>query len=312
MSPEHIRPLDAETLELFARKGVRVGRSASQTGNENGVKVRRVTQIIRDLSKTPFDQLRILDLACGEGVYAIEAALRGAKVVAVDARTERMDEGASAARRLGLADLRFEKADVRNVTAASHGTFDVVLFLGILYHLDECDAFSVLKNIHEMCGQFVIIDTHIALRSQDRTEHNGQSYDGARMREHANTDAEAVRAGRLQASLDNPLSFWFTKESLFRLLSDVGFTSVSEFNIPREPLKPKNRITLVAAKGEPVRISSYPWVNDKTEDELGALLGAPSPTTSRKPGAPRFGAAQFAKSALNSVLRRLGLELRRI
>jgi hypothetical protein len=163
-----------------------------------------------------------------------------------------------------------------------------------------------------MCEQFVIIDTHIALRSQDRTEHNGQIYDGARMREHADTDAEAVRTGRLQASLDNPLSFWFTKDSLFRLLGDVGFTSVGECNIPREPLKPKNRITLVAAKGEPVRISSYPWMNNKTEEELAALLGTPSPTTSRKAGAPRFSAAQFAKSAINRVLRRLGLELRRI
>jgi SAM-dependent methyltransferase len=312
MSLEHVRPLDAETLDLFARKGVRGGRDAPQTGNENGVKVRRVMQIIRDLAKTPVERLRVLDLACGEGVYAIEAALRGAEVVAVDARSERMDDGAAAARRLALGNLRFEKADVRNVTAASHGRFDVVLFLGILYHLDDRDAFSVLRNIHEMCEQFVIIDTHVALRSQDRTENNGRSYDGARMREHAEDDTEAVRAGRLQASLDNPQSFWFTRDSLFRLLGDVGFTSVGEFNVPLEPLKPRNRVTLVATRGEPVRISSYPWVNEKTEDEIAALLGAPAPATSRKPGAPRLNPARLAKSAINRALRRLGFELRRI
>ena len=33
-------------------------------------------QLIRDVSQRPFEQLRILDFACGEGVYSIEAALR--------------------------------------------------------------------------------------------------------------------------------------------------------------------------------------------------------------------------------------------
>jgi SAM-dependent methyltransferase len=312
MSPESIRSLDPETLGLFARKGLRPGCDVPHTGNENGVKVRRVMQIIRDLSKKPFERLRILDLACGEGVYAIEAALRGAEVIAVDARSERMDEGAAAAARLGLRNLKFEKNDVRRITAASHGRFDVVLFLGILYHLEDRDAFSALRNIHEMCEQFVIIDTHIALRGRDRTEGNGKAYDGARLREHAESDPETLRASRLQASLDNLTSFWFTKESLFRLLGDVGFTSAGEFAIPREPLKPKNRITLVATKGDPVRISSYPWVNDKTEDEICVILGAPPPTSSRRRSGRGFGAAQFAKTAIKRTLRRLGFEIRRI
>jgi hypothetical protein len=42
-------------------------------------------QLIRDFAKAPFNELRILDFACGEGVYAIEAALRCANVVAFDA-----------------------------------------------------------------------------------------------------------------------------------------------------------------------------------------------------------------------------------
>ena len=43
-----------------------------------------------DLTTNPIEQVSVLDLACGEGVYAIEAALRGATVLAIDARTERM------------------------------------------------------------------------------------------------------------------------------------------------------------------------------------------------------------------------------
>ena len=77
-------------------------------------------KLIRDFSKKPFSQLKILDLACGEGVYSIEAALRG-EVKALDARIERMREGAKAAERLGLKNLCFEQADIRNVNTSSHG-----------------------------------------------------------------------------------------------------------------------------------------------------------------------------------------------
>src|SRR5688572_9760362 len=101
MSSERIFTLDEDTIELFALKGTQADYGHPQIYNANGVKVRRVMQLIRDFSKKPLDQLQILDLACGEGVYAIEAALRGAQVKALDARMDRMGEGMSAAQRLG-------------------------------------------------------------------------------------------------------------------------------------------------------------------------------------------------------------------
>jgi SAM-dependent methyltransferase len=221
MSAERVFPLDLETLELFAMKGIQGGCPLPQVGNATGVKVRRVMQLIRDFSKKPFDQLQILDLACGEGVYAVEAALRGAEVRALDARTERMSEGVKASERLGLANLSFEQKDIRHVTRDSHGSVDIVLLLGILYHLDQQDAVSVLKNVYELCSQFVIIDTHIAVRGEAEIEHGGRVYKGRHFREHAEDDSEEARRGRLLASIDNPTSFWFTKESLFRLLKEV-------------------------------------------------------------------------------------------
>jgi len=107
MEEEPLAPLDPETLALFAAKGMPNGAGSRDTGNPNGVKVRRVMQITADLSGTPFPRLRILDLACGEGVYSIEAALRGAKVLGIDGRSERMDEEARATARLGLSNVRF-------------------------------------------------------------------------------------------------------------------------------------------------------------------------------------------------------------
>lgn len=259
---EQFFEMDDESRRLFDSKGVKGNKL--QAHNVNDLKVRRVMQIIKDFSKKPFNELRILDLACGEGVYAIEAALHGAAVMAIDARRERMGEGIRAANRLGLKNsyIRFMLDDVRCVNLGVNGSFDVVLFLGILYHLDKEHIYQVLNNIYWMTEQFVIIDTHIALQSVNEVKYNGRMYEGKQYREHGDDDPDELRRSRQLASIDNPLSFWFTKESLLRLLRHIGFTSVCEVSVPLEPNKPENRITLVAMKGEPVVISTYPWVNE--------------------------------------------------
>ena len=131
-----------------------------------GVKARRVLQVVHDLARRPVPELRILDLACGIGIYAIEAALHGATVKAIDARTERMSAGIEWAERLGLEQLSFEQQDVRAFGPETWGRFDVVLVLGILYHLDHRDVFGVLRSVHEVTDHLAIIDTHVALAAE--------------------------------------------------------------------------------------------------------------------------------------------------
>jgi SAM-dependent methyltransferase len=264
------RPLDALALALFARKGREGGPCVPQAGEANGVKVRRVLQLVRDLARRPLGELRILDLGCGEGVYAIEAALGGAQVLALDARRERMDQGAAVAARHGLSNLRFAQEDVRRVTRATHGEFDVVLLLGLLYHLDAEDAFPALRNLHAMCKGFLIVDTLVSLSPDVEV----RGYRGQRVREHEDADSPEARRSRLLKSIDNTFGFRFTRESLVRALRDTGFTTVVECHAPLEPGKAADRITLVAIKGEGVRISTYPWVNGKSEEEIARHLDA--------------------------------------
>lgn len=249
--------LDRDALELFARKGLEAGRDAPQVGLANGVKVRRAMQLTADLSGKPFDALRILDLGCGEGVYAIEAALRGARVVAIDARTERMADGIAIAERHGLDAIDFRQEDVRRVTAATHGRFDVVWLLGLLYHLEAPDALALLRRARAM-AQTLVVDTLVAADARDHVD----GYDGERVREHADDDPPDVRRSRLLRSIDNAFAFRFTRASLVRALRDAGYTSVLECHAPPEPGKQADRITLAALGGEPVRIATYPGVNE--------------------------------------------------
>jgi len=277
MSEEMVHELDAEALEFFAKKGHEGGPKIAQGGLANGVKVRRIMQLTGDLARRPFAELRILDLGCGEGVYAIEAALRGAQVVALDARTQRMERGAACARRHGLDNMRFIQQDVRMAKREALGTFDVVYFLGLLYHLDASDLFSVLENVHAMCSDLLIIDTLISLVAEEQVVWRGVSYAGRRHREHGDEDDLELRRSRALKSIDNTFSFHLTRESLVRALAGAGFTSVCECYAPFEPGKAADRITLAAGKGNPVLLSTYPWVNYKSEEMIArepALAGS--------------------------------------
>ncbi len=273
MNEESVHVLDAEALNLFARKGCEAGPDAPQVGQANGVKVRRIMQITRDFVRQPFPKLRILDLGCGEGVYAIEAGLRGAEVLALDARTQRMEKGAACAARHGLTNVQFIQKDVRQVTREAFGSFDVVYLLGLLYHLDAPDVFLVLENVYDLCSDMLIVDTLVSLTAEIQVEWKGEFYLGQRWREHADEDTDEVRRSRVLRSIDNTFAFRFTKESLMRALRNTGFTSACECYLPFEPGKAKDRITLVAIKGAPVLLSTYPWVNHKSEVEIERALG---------------------------------------
>ncbi|MFH1278447.1 MAG: class I SAM-dependent methyltransferase [Candidatus Eisenbacteria bacterium] len=270
--PERVFPFGREWLRHFAMKGKEGGPGTPQAGNANAVKVRRVLQVTADLASRPMGDLRILDAGCGEGVYAIEAALRRARIVAIDARTERMSRGIECAEKHGLTNIEFRMEDVRSVSKESHQEFDVVFLLGILYHLDVPDVFHVLENVHELCREFVIIDTFISPLGDEEAEYGGRVYSGRKVREHEDGDSAEVRRGRVLRSLDNTFAFRFTRDSLVRVLSDVGFTSVYECLAPPEPLKPPDRITLVAHKGAGVRISTYPWINPLSEEQIEDYL----------------------------------------
>ena len=171
----------------------------------------------------------------------------------------------------------------------------------ILYHLDVPDSFHVLENLYTMCRQFTVIDSHISLNPEDEVHYKDRSYKGVWRREHQNSDPASVRKSKLLNSIDNTFSFWFTKDSLVTLLGDVGFTSVFECHAPLEPSKRDDRITLVACKGSPVKLSTYPWVNDKTEEEIRAILKKDQHSTR--------GIKYLIKSIINRVLHPLGFRI---
>src|SRR5947207_2409975 len=210
---------------------------------------RRLLQIASDLTGRPLADLRVLDLACLEGLYAVEFARHGAAAVGVEIREANLEKARFAKEALGLERLEFVLDDVRNLSAEKYGEFDVVLCIGILYHLDAPDVFDFVHRMAEVCRRCLVIDTHVSNTNEVAVVYGGHEYAGRYFGEHAPDATTEEKAKVLWASIDNEKSFWLTRTSLYNLLARAGFTSVYECHNPAVRNKFGDRVTLVAVKG---------------------------------------------------------------
>jgi len=112
----------------------------------------------------------VLDIGAWDGYYSFACAQRGAaRVLATDSfawsgESWGTNEGFLLARdALKLRDIvADQQIDVMEISPERvGGTFDVVLFLGVLYHLR--DPISALERVASVCGGLLILETEIAL-----------------------------------------------------------------------------------------------------------------------------------------------------
>lgn len=103
----------------------------SEGGGGQSTRVRRAVQNISDLSASRLKGLRILDLGCGEGGFALEFGKQGAEVVAIEGRPALAEKAEFAREALGLRHVSIVRGDVRSLCAEDYGFFDVVLALEI-------------------------------------------------------------------------------------------------------------------------------------------------------------------------------------
>lgn len=76
----------------------------------------------------------VLDIGCNAGFYSIEMKRRGAaRVLGIDSDDRYLEQGRYAAKVLG-ADIEFRNMSVYDVGSLRE-KFDVVIFMGVLYHL---------------------------------------------------------------------------------------------------------------------------------------------------------------------------------
>jgi Methyltransferase domain len=234
-------------------------------GNES--RLRRVLQLVADLAHTPINHMRVLDLGALEGLFAVELARRGASVVAIEAREANLEKIRLAKDALRLQNLELRKEDVRTLDRRLHGEFDVVLCLGLLYHLDASDVFKLIDGMREVCRDLAIIETRIASHPSARRKYRNRDYWGLVISEPP-PDTPRFSRDALWSSVGNRQSFELTRASLSNALADAGFSSVLECHVP--PLQGTNprRVTFAAFARAREPILSVPALNDRSWERL--------------------------------------------
>ncbi len=105
--------------------------------------------------------LSAVDLACHEGWFSQHAAALGFDhVLGLDARAEHVDDARLVAAASGAVNVHFERCDVHAVDAAARGQFDLVLCLGLIYHLEN--PVGALRVARALTRGLCLIETQVA------------------------------------------------------------------------------------------------------------------------------------------------------
>jgi 2-polyprenyl-3-methyl-5-hydroxy-6-metoxy-1,4-benzoquinol methylase len=103
---------------------------------------------------------RVLDIACNSGFWSVQCALLGAEVVGFDARSELVEQANLIKSIVGVENVEFRLLDFWDMTPDALGDkFDIVLNLGILYHLPA--PLEALRLTAGMARDYILLDTEI-------------------------------------------------------------------------------------------------------------------------------------------------------
>jgi len=127
----------------------------------------RVDSFVRHAYPTLLDRYggtlagkRVLDVGCNCGGFSFEAAKAGAeRVVGIDLADRYIEQSNFIRRALNFDQTEFRVMAIDEVTPETVGSFDIVLCLGVLYHLEN--PVPAMRSLAAVCGDAMLVDTNI-------------------------------------------------------------------------------------------------------------------------------------------------------
>ena len=162
---------------------------------------------------------RVLDLGCNAGFWSLEAIKAGADFVyGVDGRQTHVDQANFVFEASNIEPERY-KFSVGNVLTEDFtemGPFDIVLCLGLLYHIAK--PMELFENVSKASSDLLLIDTGISSMSGNVVELRRESLDDPRFA----IDYELVMFPTRRAVLDMVGQFGYRAVALRPRMADYG------------------------------------------------------------------------------------------
>jgi len=198
------------------------------------------------------------DVGCGVGYFSGFLEELGFDVVGFDGRLENVEE---AKRRYPKIEFRLE--NVEEPAILQRGSFDLVLCLGLLYHLES--PLRALRNLAAMANQLLLIESYATPQKETAFY----------LREEQHVEDQSLTA----------LALYPSESSLIKICYKIGFSSVSRF-VPlpdhedfRDRASRKRQRTILLAAKSPVHFPHMPLVpepqdfSDPWRTAVGTLFG---------------------------------------
>jgi SAM-dependent methyltransferase len=169
-----------------------------------------------------------VDVGCGVGYFSKFLSDMELQVLALDGREENTQEG-----KHRFPEIKFATANIEDPAIAEVGIFDLVLCVGLLYHLEN--PFRAIRNLHALTSKVLLIET--------------MCLPGTR------PTMELLDEGATENQALNYVAFYPSESCLIKMLYQVGFPHVYRFkHLPAEAQftttiwRQKSRTFLVASK----------------------------------------------------------------
>ncbi len=178
-----------------------------------------------------------LDLACNEGWYSQRLLDWGAsRVVAIDIREFNLRRARLLRDHYEIpaARLEFRRADVFELDAAELGRYDVVLLLGLIYHVEH--PMGVIRLARACTRGLCVVETQLTRQVDPIVHGNGRA---GKLHESDGSFAVVVeQADNTLASTGRVLSLVPNRTALEQMMRMAGFANV-EFATARDDHNPQ-------------------------------------------------------------------------
>lgn len=188
--------------------------------------------------------MRVLDIGHAEGFFSFEAERRGAvEVVGIENYPPMVRKFNLCRAALG-SRAQSALANVYDLNPKTFGTFDVVFFYGVLYHLRH--PLLALEKIHSVCTGTLLMQTATGANDVDTPLAEFHPF--------------GIESGPPESRACDPTCFWFPNPACCAaMLAHVGFQQVERL-APTAPVGALFRAkTVVQAKGVPPDETKAPW-----------------------------------------------------
>src|ERR1019366_8651944 len=188
--------------------------------------------------------MRVLDIGHAEGFFSFEAERRGASEVLGIEMDPRMLVNFHICRNALGSKVRSIGASVYELSARVYGTFDLVFFFGVLYHLRH--PLLALEKVAGVCTGTLLMQSATCQNDSDTPM--------------AEFHPSGIQSGPADKPIFDPTCFWFPNPACCKaMLQHVGFVEIERIS----PTAPVGAVfqakSPVQAKGAPPDGMKAPW-----------------------------------------------------